>query len=410
MPDNKNNILFVSKHPVHAKMAMAGNQFFYHTLMSFCNDEQFDIGVITVQKQGADFQKMSSELEGKAQNFSIVLPKLMTLFTYLFYNTKLRILLFFVKAEWYLLDPIYRFYFKKAIKKAKRDGFWPKVIVLEWTEVLFLEKFCKEIFPHTKIVVTEHDVSFTKVERRFVHQPKLQKKLVEPFKKRELEALQSIDIVRVLSIDDQKILENNHIPKERIRLVAPFFQKKDRLAKIPYENQIVFYGALGRSENSEAVEWFIDNVYEPFKLSEKVSLVIVGGGNGKLNAQYPNVLGVHFAGYVEQPDEIFVESLCMVVPLLNGGGIKIKVLEGMTCSLPILTNKIGIEGIGGENGVEYLHCETAKDYNDAICLLLDKPERRKAIGENARNWINQHFDYQKDLDNYKLELLQLCNV
>ncbi len=401
---NKKRVLFISKHAVHAKMAMAGNQIFFNTLLSFCEDDRFECGFITVQKQGADFEKMKSTFSNIAKDFSVRLPNIWTGFTYLFYNTFLRILFSMVRSDWYLLDPIYRFYFKKAIKRTKNQSFVPDVVILEWTEVLFLAKFCRKIFPNAKIVVTEHDVSFTKVERRFKNRPLLQRELVIHFRRRELKALNDVDLVRVLSKDDKNTLIHHHIAPEKIRLVAPFFQKKNLEASGPIKNQIVFYGALNRSENHEAVQWFIEKVYKPFELHQYVSFVIVGGGNTKLKEQYDGLQGIVFTGFVEEPASIFVESLCMVVPLRNGGGIKIKVLEGMTCSLPVLTNEIGIEGIGGKDGSEFVYCKTPDQYVLTIKKLIDNPALRLDIGNSAREWVNEHFDYQKDLEQYKSEI------
>jgi|GEM_PF-1326830 len=409
MQQNQTKILFVTKHVAHAKMAMAGNQIFYHTLLSFCEDSRFECAFVTVRKQSEDFQQMKNAFGQKAKDFSLALPKAMTLFTHLFYHSFLRVFLSCFRADWFLLDPIYRFYFKKAIRNVQNAGFQPEVIVLEWTEVLFLEDFCKKLFPNAKIVTTEHDVSFVKLERRFKNQPKLQKKLVQPFIKKEINVLSKVDLVRVLSKDDRQTLLNHAIAAEKIRLVAPFFQKKNLAAARNIKNQVVFFGALNRSENSEAVQWFIDNVFVSYKLQSLVTFVVVGGGNAQLPKQYQHVEGVLFTGFVEDPAQIFVESLCMVVPLVNGGGIKIKVLEGMTCSLPVLTNEIGMEGIGGKDGVQYIHCQEPKQYEIAIKTLLEKTALRIEIGNHAREWINEHFDYQKDLERYKTELFHLSN-
>ncbi|WP_447642211.1 MULTISPECIES: glycosyltransferase [Chitinophagaceae] len=399
-------ILFITKHAVHEKMAMAGNQIFYHTLLSFCRDSRFDCAFLTVQKNNnPDLEKMRSAFGANTQDFSQTLPKLWTFFTYLFYRTLLRRLLSLLHPSWYLLDPVYRSFFKKAILNAKSQGFVPDAIVLEWTEVLFLLEFCKQNFPQAKIVVTEHDVTFVKLQRRFKGSTFYQRWLVTPFQQQELKLLQKADLVRVLSKDDRQILVDNHIGISKIRLVAPYFQKKNLVAADDIKPQIVFYGALNRSENYEAVQWFIEQAYQPFQLSQLVSFIIVGGGSAKLMAQYASVPGVRFTGYVEDPSAVFVESLCMVVPLLNGGGIKIKVLESMACSLPVLTNEIGVEGIGGRSGIEYIHCDTPMQYERAIKNLLDNPTQRKDIGNHARTWVNEHFDYQSDLDVYKQTLL-----
>lgn len=146
-PISKNKILFITKHAAHAKMAMAGNQVFYNTLLSFCKDDRFECGFITVQKRSADFDKMQSTFAPIAKDFSVQLPNIWTGFTYLFYNTFVRIVFALFRSEGYLLDPVYRFYFRKAMKQAEKQSFIPTVIVLEWTEVLFLEKFCQR-FSH----------------------------------------------------------------------------------------------------------------------------------------------------------------------------------------------------------------------------------------------------------------------
>ncbi len=259
-------------------------------------------------------------------------------------------------------------------------------------------------------MATEHDVTFTRLGRKFRNKDWIRKRLAASFREKEIDSLNNIDLVRVLSRDDRQTLVKHHIAPDKIRLAAPYFQKKNLAASANARNQVVFYGALNRSENREAVQWFIEKVFRPFQLRQYVSFVVVGGGNARLKEQYSHVDGVQFMGYVEDPASIFVESLCMVVPLVNGGGIKIKVLEGMTCSLPVLANEIGMEGIGGEDGVEFIYCKTPKEYEQAIKALVERPLLRWTIGNHAREWVNEHFDYQKDLEAYKTELLQLCKT
>ena len=405
MPINPKKILFISKHAVHQKMAMAGNQFFYQTLLSFCQDERFDVAWMTVQKEGEDYRLMRSEFAGKSKDYSKRLPNWLTLFTHIFYHTRLRQLLSFIRADWYLLDPINRFYFKSAINRAFAEGYRPDIIVLEWTEVLFLEDYCREKFPNAKLVVTEHDVTFVKLQRLYKDNPTVLRKLIKPLQAKELSALNNMDLIRVLSRDDETILKKCGITSGKIRVVTPFFQRKNRQSSNDIKPQIIFYGALNRSENIEAVQWFIEKVFVPFDLGKRLEFVVIGGGNKSLKEHYIGYKGVVFTGFVSSPDDIFVNSLCMVVPLLNGGGIKIKVLEAMTCSLPVLTNEIGIEGIGARDRSEFFYCNQPKQYKEVIASLLTDLELRRTVGENAKNWIEDHFDYEKDLHNYKKELL-----
>ena len=60
-------------------------------------------------------------------------------------------------------------------------------------------------------------------------------------------------------------------------------------------------------------------------------------------------------------------------------------------SLPILSNKIGAEGIAITNEKEYLLCENPKDYIEAI-EKLKNPEFYHIISENAKLCMNDKYD------------------
>ena len=64
----------------------------------------------------------------------------------------------------------------------------------------------------------------------------------------------------------------------------------------------------------------------------------------------------------------------------------------MSAGVPVLTGKVGIEGIGGRDGKTYLHCETRAEYVQAINKLANDREYTCRIAENAREHIARHFD------------------
>ena len=100
-------------------------------------------------------------------------------------------------------------------------------------------------------------------------------------------------------------------------------------------------------------------------------------------------------GFVDSLEAYLQDALCFVVPLLQGAGIKIKILEGFMTGIPVLTNAIGIEGIPAENQKEYLHCELPEDYISAIERLTEDNELCMTLGKNARTFMEATFDYEK---------------
>ena len=51
-------------------------------------------------------------------------------------------------------------------KKYRDEGYTPDIIILEWTNIVVLEKQIHKIFPDSMIVASEHDVTFVGYERK----------------------------------------------------------------------------------------------------------------------------------------------------------------------------------------------------------------------------------------------------
>ncbi len=82
----------------------------------------------------------------------------------------------------------------------------------------------------------------------------------------------------------------------------------------------------------------------------------------------------------------------MALPLLRGAGIKIKVLEGLSAGIPVLTNEVGIEGIGAAPGTEYLHCTTPEEYAKIVKDLIYGIIPIGFLEKNAREFMEKNYD------------------
>lgn len=403
-------VLFVSKHIVNSKVPMAGHQLFNYYLSKFCDDPDFDVAYIVAHKNDVTFKAMELEYEGRAINFSIKVPFWLRFYTYLHYNTKLRLLLSCIVPSWYYLDLGYTYYYNRALDSVRDKGWIPDVVVLEWTEMVFLRSAVHRKFEKAIIGATEHDLCFVKLNRQYGNNTILRSFFVERFKKRELDELKKLNFVSVLSQKDLNLLVDEKVESSKIFHLVPYFQMYRRDTSIVKRNNIIFFGAMNRIENQEAVQWFIDKVYVPFNLSEKVSFVVMGAGVSlNLIEKYSKIPQIQFTGFVEDPSFHFSNALCMVVPLINGAGIKIKVLEAMSASVTVLTNNIGIEGINAVSGVSYIHCNSPVDYVDSINLLLENSTLNNSIGENAKKIIIEKFNYKNSFNMYKQDLVRILN-
>ena len=82
----------------------------------------------------------------------------------------------------------------------------------------------------------------------------------------------------------------------------------------------------------------------------------------------------------------------MVVPLLSGGGMRVKIVEGMAMKKCIISTTLGAEGINFEDGVNILIANNRQEFYDAIMRCISDEDYCKAIGERARELIEQQYD------------------
>jgi len=405
--NRKFKVLFFSAHLVHNKLPMAGNQTFNFYLGRFASDTKFEIAYVVSQTGGNDYLLMKEQFSS-CRDFSFTPSIFVRAYNYLHYNTKLRGFAALISSKSYYVNILYCYSFLKAAKKIKKRDWDPDVVILEWTEMLFLYHSLKKIFPKAKFVCSEHDLAFISVERLFLGKGCFQKNIAKRFKTSELSLLKHLDIVATHNALDSNRLKDNGIEEEKIIVISPFFNEFVRFSENKtYSNNIIFFGAMGRSENIYAVRWFINEVFIPFNLYKYFSFTVIGGKGEALKKEYHSIPNIVFTGYIEDPTQYFKQALCMVAPIFHGAGIKVKVIEGMKAYLPVLTTQAGIDGIEAKDKYDFFLCETPKDYKEALQCLLEDSTLPSKIGANARNLIEKDFNYDNTYEAYKTKLLDI---
>lgn len=371
-------------HNFYLKKLFSENKFRIK-LISFYNNS--DIGKIDLDKYGIDATLINST--SIETNISI---------TESVVNKGYRIL----GVNRYL-DIVTRKMCLKAIselRKLNKVGYCPDVVILQWTQIVSLLPEVKRLFPDTKIVSIEEDVTFLTAERR---RDLTSNKLKKAYFAREKECIMKIekncleksDLVILNNKKDEKILfENNIITKTWVW--TPYFQNMASSQRLYTENtDILFYGAMDRPENWMSAIWFIENVFAKLK-PDGYKFIIIGNKPDKKLLKYHDSNQIRVLGFVDDITPYFEKSLCLVAPLVLGAGVKIKILEAMSSGIPVLTNGIGIEGIYAKNNQDYYYCDKPDDYISVIKELSSFEVMRKSVGNFAKAFIKSNYDYNKD--------------
>ena len=299
--------------------------------------------------------------------------------------------------------------FISELNEMKKDGYNPDLIVLQWTQVILMINEIKRIYPESKYVAVEEDVTFLRLRREYEAEDGIKylyrKIIYKNEKKREMQALSKCDIVYTNNKKDQRLLISNGFEKKNLKVLVPYYYKYNVIRKNLRDNKdILFFGNMGRPENYNAAIEFIENVLP--KLKTVGARFVVLGGNAEKLKKYEKK-NVTITGYIKNPDEYFANSAIFVAPIKQGAGIKIKVLEAMSSGIPVITTEVGIEGIPATNEKDYLLYKNEDELVKCIDYLLNNKEMCRKIGESGKVFVRENFNFEDSIQKYKKCLLSL---
>jgi glycosyltransferase involved in cell wall biosynthesis len=271
---------------------------------------------------------------------------------------------------------------------------WSDVVDVEYGQLLPLLPLLRRCGPTSPVVSTEHDVVAQTFARRAeaAHGVarlalSIQRRRVG---RREIRYLNACDMVRVTSSKDEKLLRSMGLTAEC--LVTDFVGggAPTRDFDLGRDGVVAFTGALWRLENSQSVQWFVNQVWpQVVARVPTAEFLAVGAQPGPelmaLNARP----GVTVRPWVPDLDEIYASAGVFVAPLVLGAGVKLKVLDAMRFGLPVVATTIGAEGIDdmAPPGAIAAVTNDPNAFAESVARLLNSPDRRLAAGKLASEWM-----------------------
>ncbi len=152
-------------------------------------------------------------------------------------------------------------------------------------------------------------------------------------------------------------------------------------------------GSLDWAPNQEGLIWFLDNCWKEIHEKYPSLMFYVAGRNAPVWFQrrlgMPNVV---YKGEVDDAYEFMNSKSIMIVPLNSGSGMRIKIIEGMALGKPIVTTKIGTEGISTTSGKNIIIAADKTEFIKAISELIENRDFFESISRNAIEYIHDNFD------------------
>lgn len=182
--------------------------------------------------------------------------------------------------------------------------------------------------------------------------------------------------------------------------VGTEFEKFSLSVSSPVQHSIFMIGALDWLPNVEGLNWFMQNIWSA--LNNKyptLELHIAGKGTPEhiKSWQLPNVK-VH--GFVDDAVSFMNSYQIMLVPLLSGGGMRVKIIEGLAAGKCIVSTTIGAEGVQAENNQHIAIADTPEEWIRTISKLIEQPTEIERIQKNARLLAAEKFENRAVTSHY----------
>lgn len=170
------------------------------------------------------------------------------------------------------------------------------------------------------------------------------------------------------------------------------FKYDNKVKKIP---DFYHIGSMNWMPNEEAVKWLLDNVWDKVVEREPEAKLYLAGRNMPQWLVKTDKHNVFVVGEVEDSHKFVSEHDVAVVPLLSGGGMRIKIIESMALGKTVISTMVGAEGIQYKEFENIIIADNADQMIEAMCRIMQDRDNAERIGANARRLIENVYDNDK---------------
>jgi glycosyltransferase involved in cell wall biosynthesis len=217
------------------------------------------------------------------------------------------------------------------------------------------------------------------------------------FERFERRVFQAVDRVVAVSREDADVIRD-HFGAWSVDVVEngvdtgyfqPVYSNRD-------SKQILFVGSLDWRPNLDAVDQFLSVVFPTVLAQEPAARLCLVGRNPpeSLRRRIDRNPGVELHANVADIRPFLANSALMVVPLRIGGGSRLKILEAFAAGLPVISTRVGAEGLLLRNETHLKIVEGIREMAAAIVANYRDPQPAIRMAGRARLLVEQVYDWE----------------
>ncbi len=250
----------------------------------------------------------------------------------------------------------------------------------------------------------EHDVYFQSIGRALPFMRSPVEKLKARFEylraiRYELRLLPHFDHIQVCTKENREYLES-FLPQLRGRIEDGLRAGIDT-PRYPYPGgprkplTILFLGSFRHTPNQVAIDWFTREVLPRITARVPGAKLLLAGSDPPPRHAFPgDGHGIELLGFVEDIQPLFDHCAVFVCPIRSGSGVRVKLLEAFASGIPVVSTRLGAEGLAREDGDFCALADDPVEFAEKVIALLEDPAAAAAMAVRARAEVENHWDMQ----------------
>lgn len=285
------------------------------------------------------------------------------------------------------------------------------LIIVDMPQLLFnLPKVKKN-----PVVLTQHNIEYKTFKEIGNKNSNILKKIIFNIEALRLYLMENkvyrrktIDLFTFISSEDKEFFEKKF--KINNTLLVPLGYNTVKKIKRDNKNKIiVFTGKMDYQPNKEAVIWFVNNIWPFIKQNvNDVKFYVVGKNppNEIIKLQNNDIF---VTGTVDSIEEYIDYADIIVIPLLSGGGVKIKLIEALGRENIVISTSKGVEGTIFKNEEHLIVEDDNLGFAEKCIQALKKPTEYVGLAKRAKEVIDENYSWKSIITVYELHLNEILN-
>jgi glycosyltransferase involved in cell wall biosynthesis len=181
-------------------------------------------------------------------------------------------------------------------------------------------------------------------------------------------------------------------PQARLRYVPNVVDVAaiEPIAPLTAEPRAIFVASFFYEPNRNGLRFLLDEVFpRVWEELPQARLALVGAGLDRPPSTDPRVEAL---GFVDDLHLAYASARCAVVPLLQGGGTPLKLIEALAHGLPVIATSRAAAGLGLLNGEHGLLADDAPSFAAALVRVLR--EGAPELGARGRRLAAERYSIE----------------